>query len=114
MPTESIEAGQDRPLRNALELLGGWPVLEAQQWKPKKFSLWDVLIKLRRLGFNHNILIKVAVEADERNNTINVIKVIQINPTLPTKLDLYTCVGLTKQQSHSTIDKRHLEFDFLY
>jgi len=57
--------------------LGGWPVLgEKSGWsKERPFDWLDLLIKFRRLGFSHDVLIDLSVTPDFRNNTRHIIDV---------------------------------------
>ncbi|KFM73965.1 Membrane metallo-endopeptidase-like 1, partial [Stegodyphus mimosarum] len=49
------------PLLDALKPLGGWPVLEGDSWNAASFDWIDTLGQLRRMGFDHNILMGVSV-----------------------------------------------------
>lgn len=58
--------------------LGGWPVLgEKSGWSAaeKPFDWLDLLIKFRKLGFSHDVLIDLSVTPDFRNNTKHIIDV---------------------------------------
>lgn len=57
--------------------LGGWPVLgEKSGWSAAApFDWLDLLIKFRKLGFSHDVLIDLSVTPDFRNNTKHIIDV---------------------------------------
>lgn len=69
----------NEPLLEVVRKLGGWPVLgEKSGWtatSERAFNWLDLLIKFRRLGFSHDVLIDLSVTPDFRNNTRHIIDV---------------------------------------
>jgi len=64
----------DRPLRDAVESLGGWPVLDAD-WVSKHSANWSLEVILGRLRGVHNtpLLVETFVAADDKNSRHDVI-----------------------------------------
>lgn len=62
-------------MQKILKDLGGWPVVEGSAWDESKFDWVDVLTSLRKFGYDHNILLSLAVEVDVRNTTHHIIEV---------------------------------------
>lgn len=79
MNVSQLEEFGNKPLLDAIKSFGGWPVLGAKsgwtQESSKNFDWLDLLIKFRKSGFNHDILIDLSVSADFRNNTRHIIDV---------------------------------------
>ncbi|XP_035206091.1 neprilysin-2-like [Stegodyphus dumicola] len=74
MDEEGLKSAANRPLRAILKHLGGWPVIQVRRWNSAKFDWIDTLIKIRNLGYNHDIFISLSVTMDNENNTANIIK----------------------------------------
>jgi len=66
----------DAPLREAVESLGGWPVLDFN-WESKRSANWTLEVVLGRLRGIHNtpLLVETFVAADDKNSSMNVIQV---------------------------------------
>ena len=47
--SEQLEKKGDKPLREALQRVGGWPVVDGN-WKPENFDWVEQLIKFRKEG----------------------------------------------------------------
>ncbi|KFM63751.1 Membrane metallo-endopeptidase-like 1, partial [Stegodyphus mimosarum] len=73
MDEKSIENEDSNPLRNVLKYLGGWPILEEEKWDKSSFDWIDTLIKMRNLGYNHNIFMGLSVKVDQRNKSSNIL-----------------------------------------
>ncbi|KFM76718.1 Membrane metallo-endopeptidase-like 1, partial [Stegodyphus mimosarum] len=80
---KSIEKSGSEPLKKALKDLGGWPVVEGEKWDEASFDWIDTLIRFRRLGYSHDILIDLSVTADYRNNTAHIIELDQTSLGMP-------------------------------
>lgn len=65
----------DQPLRDVIESLGGWPVLEPD-WLTTRWD-WTVEKTLGKLRGQHDaqILIMMWVAADDKNSSVNIIQV---------------------------------------
>ncbi|XP_035209108.1 membrane metallo-endopeptidase-like 1, partial [Stegodyphus dumicola] len=77
MDSESLNKAGSEPLKKVLKDLGGWPVIEGDNWNPQSFDWIDTLIKLRTKGFNHDILIGLSLVKDPYDSTNHVIKLDQ-------------------------------------
>lgn len=75
--TGHIEALGNEPLLKIIKQLGGWPVLGATSgWSSERpFDWLDLLIKFRKMGFSHDVLIDLSVTPDSMNNTRYIINV---------------------------------------
>ena len=75
MSTLAVFAGAvyevgDKPLRAAVESLGGWPVLDAE-WTARRAATWTLETVLGRLRGVHNtpLLVETFVAADDKNSS---------------------------------------------
>jgi len=77
--TDAVYEVGDRPLRDVVESLGGWPVLDAD-WAPKHEANWSLERILGRLRGVHNtpLLVETFVAADDKNSSMNVIQVVRL------------------------------------
>ena len=71
----NIDDYQAAPLVEDIIELGGWPVVEGDSWDHRSFSWTSTLIRLRKLGFNHNIFFAIYVGPDFKNSTRHVAQV---------------------------------------
>ena len=69
MNKEKIEARGFDPLRSVLKKLGGWPLLEGRSWHEVDFKWYEVIYKLRELGFSTDYLINFSVTTDLKNSS---------------------------------------------
>ena len=71
----TIERLGDQPLRNVIDSMGGWPVLDPD-WLSRSGD-WNVEMVIGRVrgAYNFQILIESWVAADDKNSSINVIQV---------------------------------------
>ena len=67
----AIEARGDQPVRELVDGLGGWPVIDPD-WDDEQFDLINVLAKLRLL--NNRILVNIWVSSDDKNSEVNIIQ----------------------------------------
>lgn len=72
--TVQIEAIGDKPLRDVVHELGGWPVAEAGEWTEPEWPL-EHLLGLLRGDYNQGIVIEQWVGPDDKNSSTNVIQV---------------------------------------
>jgi len=66
-----IEERGNEPLKNILQMYGGWPVIEGDSWSEGSFDWMDTMRRFRMMGLDHSIIITVdvlpdAVESDKR------------------------------------------------
>ena len=70
MNESRIEEVGTQPLLERLNALGGWPVLEGDQWQGEDDYLWSEKMPLStQMGFSHNYIFKISVETDDRNSS---------------------------------------------
>ncbi|XP_035228810.1 neprilysin-1-like, partial [Stegodyphus dumicola] len=74
MDIESIEKLGSQPLKRLLKDLGGWPVVEGDNWNESSFDWIQALIQIRRNGYNQDILMDLSVSENVKNNTVHTIK----------------------------------------
>lgn len=73
MNLSAIEKLGITSLRNALDELGGWPVVEGANWNETSFDWINVTKKIRQIGFKPEMFVTFKVIADVMNNTRNMI-----------------------------------------
>nr|CAD7437679.1 unnamed protein product [Timema bartmani] len=73
----------DRPLREVLESLGGWPVA-VRNWEPPPFPVETLLGRLRG-EFNEGVLIEQWVGPDDKNSSVNILQLDQMQLALPSR-----------------------------
>jgi neprilysin len=80
--TGEIQSVGDQPLRDVIDSLGGWPVLEPD-WLMSR-SDWTLEKMLGRLRGRHEtqVLVVMWVAADDKNSSANVIQVMITNMML--------------------------------
>lgn len=52
-----------------LQSLGGWPVVEGELWSASEFSLPELLIEVKELGFGTDIIFEPGIYVDAENET---------------------------------------------
>ncbi|GFY30954.1 neprilysin-1 [Trichonephila clavipes] len=78
-----IEAIGDKPLRDVVRELGGWPVSE-RDWEEPEWPLEHLLGQLRG-DYNQGIIIEQWVGPDDKNSSVNVIQLDQMTFGLPSR-----------------------------
>ncbi|GBM20164.1 Neprilysin-1 [Araneus ventricosus] len=78
-----IEAIGDKPLRDVVRELGGWPVSE-RDWEEPEWPLEHLLGQLRG-DYNQGIIIEQWVGPDDKNSSVNVIQLDQMSFGLPSR-----------------------------
>ncbi|GBM20163.1 Neprilysin-1 [Araneus ventricosus] len=81
--TVQIEAIGDKPLRDVVRELGGWPVSE-RDWEEPEWPLEHLLGQLRG-DYNQGIIIEQWVGPDDKNSSVNVIQLDQMSFGLPSR-----------------------------
>ncbi|GFQ78251.1 neprilysin-1 [Trichonephila clavata] len=81
--TVQIEAIGDKPLRDVVRELGGWPVSE-RDWEEPEWPLEHLLGQLRG-DYNQGIIIEQWVGPDDKNSSVNVIQLDQMTFGLPSR-----------------------------
>lgn len=63
----------DQPLREVLEILGGWPVT-ISNWQHPNFSVEVLLGRIRGI-YNEGVLVEQWIGPDDKNSSVNIIQV---------------------------------------
>lgn len=71
--TVQIEAIGDKPLRDVVKELGGWPVAE-RDWVEPEWPIEQLVGKLKG-DYNQGVIVEIWVGADDKNSSVNVIQV---------------------------------------
>ena len=69
MNQEKIEERGLATLKNILKKLGGWPLLEGDNWNQEGFRWFNLVYKFRAVGFSVDYLVDFSVAADLRNSS---------------------------------------------
>jgi len=69
MLIEKIEKIGLGPMKEMLKSLGGWPLLEAENWNESKFTWMDSLNSFKEVGWSMDYLLKLTVIPDFKNRT---------------------------------------------
>lgn len=72
---EKIEKQGLRSIKKILKKLGGWPVLEGDNWNDSKFTWKDSVYKFRKMGFSVNYFIDFSIRTDWKNTSARAIYV---------------------------------------
>ncbi|XP_035221572.1 neprilysin-2-like [Stegodyphus dumicola] len=83
MDLERIQQKGSEPLKKVLKDLGGWPVVEGENWNETSFEWIDSIEQMSKKGYNHNILMGLSILPDDKNNTIQIIKLDQAALEIP-------------------------------
>ncbi|XP_076754338.1 M13 family metallopeptidase neprilysin 2 isoform X2 [Xylocopa sonorina] len=68
-----IEKQGLKPLLDILKNLGGWPVLEGDQWDEDGFNWTESVYKFRKMGYSVDYFIDFSVGVDLKNSTKRII-----------------------------------------
>ena len=69
MNLERIEELGVKPLLDSLQYLGGWPVLEGDEWDSDGFQWWEQVYQSSVGGFGHGNIISLNVQADAKDSS---------------------------------------------
>ena len=58
-----------KPMLDSLKLLGGWPVVEGDDWNSNGYQWWWQVYQLTFSGFGMDNIIKLSVETDGKDST---------------------------------------------
>ena len=61
MDTETIERESLREVKELMKRLGGWPVLEGEDWKEREFKWWELEIKAHKEGLSIGYIININI-----------------------------------------------------
>ena len=68
MDTESIERFSVIDLREIVDRLGGWPVLQAEKWSAENFKWHDLSVKASDEGLSSDRMISIGIATDAKNS----------------------------------------------
>ena len=57
-----------KPIINSLKHLGGWPLLEGENWN-YQYQWWEQVYRASQGGFGSDYIIKITVETDNKNSS---------------------------------------------
>ena len=69
MNQEKIEERGLATLKNILKKLGGWPLLEGDNWNQEGFRWFNLVYNFREVGLSVDYLVDFSVTADLRNSS---------------------------------------------
>ena len=61
MDTDTIENDSVDDLKEILERLGGWPVVDGASWNDKDFKWWELSMKAAKEGFSTDRIISIGI-----------------------------------------------------
>ena len=74
MNDEKLEQLGVEPALNRLKDLGGWPILDGDNWSSEDtFKWWEWTYKANKAGFSYNFLVSLSIDADDKNASWNVL-----------------------------------------
>ncbi|CAF4977292.1 unnamed protein product, partial [Rotaria sp. Silwood1] len=74
--------------------LGGWPILQGLSWNEASYNLSRLLIKLRE--YSHNMIFGFSTLADDKNSSVNFIRVYQSDIALAQRSNYLNETKVTK------------------
>jgi len=77
MDLDKIEATGLGPLKDMLREMGGWPVLEGQDWNEDSFDWIQTVYTFRQHGYSTDYLIDFSIVTDSKNSSWRVIDIDQ-------------------------------------
>lgn len=80
--TEHEELG-DEPLIFVLSELGGWPVMHGANWNASNFTLDTTLIRLKQMGYKHDLFSSLEVAPHVLAHKFNLIYVSVLQNVTP-------------------------------
>ena len=72
---DQIEEDGLQPLKDILQEMGGWPVVEGDTWNEEEFSWTENIYKNRRLGYSIDYIVDFSVTVNVKNSTYRIIDV---------------------------------------
>ena len=73
--TAAIEAKGLKPVLEVLKKLGGWPVLEGDEWQDEEFEWMQSVYKFRNTGYSVDYFFDFSIGIDLKNSTKRVLDV---------------------------------------
>ena len=69
MDTDGLENLGVTPMLNSLKHLGGWPLLEGDNWRSDNYQWWEQEYQKSQEGFYSNNIVTLRVETDTKNSS---------------------------------------------
>jgi len=82
MDTERIELRSVTELRDLLARLGGWPVVEGEDWRHEDFTWHDLSIRASREGMDTGRIMNIGIGTNPADSERRMIKFDQFSPGL--------------------------------
>ncbi|CAG4955091.1 unnamed protein product [Colias eurytheme] len=82
MNRTAIEARGIQPLLDMLRNLGGWPVLDGDNWDESSFSWTEAVYKFRHAGYSVDYFLDFSISVDVKNSTNRIIDLDQASLVL--------------------------------
>jgi neprilysin len=73
--TDLIEKQGLKPMKNVIESLGGWPMIEGKNWASNSWFWQKITLKLELLGFSTNQVFAVSIDVDMKNSSRRILYV---------------------------------------
>ncbi|CAH4038346.1 neprilysin-2 isoform X2 [Pieris brassicae] len=73
MNRTAIEARGIQPLTDMLRRLGGWPVLDGENWDERSFSWQESVYRFRHAGYSVDYFLDFSISVDVKNSTNRII-----------------------------------------
>lgn len=70
-----IEQRGLEPFKNILKHLGGWPVIEGENWNENNFTWIESVYKCHEIGYSDSYFLNFGITPDVKNTTKLVIEV---------------------------------------
>lgn len=75
MNKTAIEADGLKTIKTIMNDLGGWPVLEGDNWDEDKFHWIQTIYNFRKIGYSVDFFVDFSVSIDLKNSTRRIIDV---------------------------------------
>ena len=73
MNREKIEEQGVAPVLKVIKAMGGWPVLEGDEWDQDNFNWFDMVYRFRDFGYSVDYLVDFSVDTDLKNSSWRVL-----------------------------------------
>jgi neprilysin len=73
--SELIEKQGLKPIKQVIESMGGWPILEGKNWQDNCWFWQKILLQLELMGFGSDQIFSMSIDVDMKNSTRRMIYV---------------------------------------
>lgn len=91
-----------QPLKDKLKDLGGWPVVEEDQWQGENFTWWNWTYSANEAGLSIDTILDFSISADDKNTSWRVLKLDQAD------------LGLSREYLVKGFDDKDVQHYFRY